>query len=146
MVVVNVINMVYTGSTSDDFNALVNHLTGEINIPKETLPVQTDVFFPSPDNSKPDMLIGNKLSDLEMLEYFFEKYKLSVKNLIPNQRIANQLKTIIDIIQTNKLCEDSKVLITVRNHPYKKRFFISIGNEESNFLIRMFNKFFKNHI
>jgi hypothetical protein len=50
------------------------------------------------DNKEVDVsLPGCKLSDIENLTYFFEKYKISVERGKPNQRIAKQLKTYIDI-------------------------------------------------
>lgn len=68
----------YTGSTSQDLKVLVDDLTGEVN-----------------SNSIP----GSNLSDMDSLEYFFDKYKFSVKRGKPNQKMANNLKLYIDLIQ-----------------------------------------------
>jgi hypothetical protein len=44
-------------------------------------------------------LPGCELSDIDSLKYFFQKYLSSVENGKPSQRMSNQLKTMIDIIQ-----------------------------------------------
>ena len=46
-----------------------------------------------------ETLPDQPLSDLENLEYLYTMYKRTVERGKPNQRMAEQLKTYIDIIQ-----------------------------------------------
>jgi hypothetical protein len=52
--------------------------------------------------SNKETLPGAKLSDVEALRYFFEKYLFTVENGKPSQRAANILKEYIDIVQKKK--------------------------------------------
>ena len=54
------------------------------------------------DLSLPDQ----PLSELENLEYFYTRYKRTVERGKPNQRMAEQLKTYIDIIQVKTLMNE----------------------------------------
>ena len=54
------------------------------------------------DLSLPDQ----PLSELENLEYFYTRYKKTVERGKPNQRMAEQLKTYIDIIQVKTLMNE----------------------------------------
>lgn len=72
----------YTGSTEQDLKVLIDDLTGKIN------------FNPLP---------GCELSDIDSLQYFFDKYKSSLERGKPNQRAANNLKNYIDVIQVNNM-------------------------------------------
>jgi len=51
------------------------------------------------DTSLPDC----KLSDIDSLKYFFQKYLSSVENGKPNRNNATILKTWIDIIQQRSM-------------------------------------------
>jgi hypothetical protein len=44
-----------------------------------------------------------ELSDVDSLKYFFDKYVLLVERGKSDQRIANHLKSIIDLIQVKNL-------------------------------------------
>jgi hypothetical protein len=57
-----------------------------------------------------------ELSDIENLTYFFEKYKFSVERGKPNQRLAEQLKTYIDIIQVRGVTYDIILDDILKNH------------------------------
>jgi len=54
------------------------------------------------DLSLPDQ----PLSELENLEYLYTMYKRTVEKGKPNQRMAKQLKTYIDIIQVKTLMDE----------------------------------------
>ena len=54
------------------------------------------------DLSLPDQ----PLSDLENLEYFYTMYKRTVEKGRPNHRMAELLKTYIDIIQVKTLIDE----------------------------------------
>ena len=47
-----------------------------------------------------------ELSDVESLTYLFEKYKFTVERGKPNLRMANLLKTYIDIIQVKEITNE----------------------------------------
>jgi hypothetical protein len=67
---------------------------------KKDIPYQKDWMF---DNKEVEVsLPGAELSDIEILKYFFEKYKSTVESGRPNLRVANLLKTYIDIIQVKE--------------------------------------------
>ena len=56
------------------------------------------------DNKEVDTsLPGCKLSDIDSLKYFFQKYLSSVENGNPNRNNATILKTWIDIIQQRSM-------------------------------------------
>jgi len=85
----------------DDVIAEIKRLKGLLKEEKKKdIPYQTDYMF---DNKDVEVsLPGAELSDIENLEYFFEKYKLTLERGRPNLRAANLLKTYIDTIQINK--------------------------------------------
>ena len=56
------------------------------------------------DLSLPDQ----PLSELENLEYLYTMYKRTVERGKPNQRMAEQLKTYIDIIQVKTLTDEQR--------------------------------------
>ena len=59
------------------------------------------------DNRDVDIsLPGGEISDADNLRYFFEKYISSVERGKANQRMAEQLKTVIDIIQVKSLANE----------------------------------------
>ena len=77
-------------------NGFINNFN---NIKMNNLPYDKEYIF---DNKEVDIsLPGIELSDVENLNYFFHKYKVSVESGKPNQRMANLLKRYIDIIQVN---------------------------------------------
>ena len=49
------------------------------------------------------LLPDQPLSDLENLEYLYTMYKRTVEKGKPNQRMAEQLKTYIDIIEVKTI-------------------------------------------
>jgi hypothetical protein len=53
-----------------------------------------------------ESLPGVELSDTDSLKYFFHKYISSVESGKPNQRMANDLKSIIDVIQVKNLTNE----------------------------------------
>ena len=55
-----------------------------------------------------DTLPDQPLSDLENLEYLYTMYKRTVERGKPNQRMAEQLKTYIDIIQVKTLTDEQR--------------------------------------
>lgn len=50
-----------------------------------------------------ESLPGCELSDADSLKYFFGKYISSVERGKPNQRMADHLKSIIDVVQVKNL-------------------------------------------
>ena len=68
------------------------------------LPYQKEYVF---DNIEVEVsLPGAELSDVDSLKYFFHKYISSVERGKPNQRMANHLKSIIDVIQVKNLTNE----------------------------------------
>ncbi len=60
------------------------------------------------DNKEVDITLPSaELSDIADLKYFFHKYLFSVERGRPNQRMANNLKTFIDIIQVKNLTNEN---------------------------------------
>lgn len=53
-----------------------------------------------------ESLPGGELSDVDNLKYFFDKYISSVERGKPNQRMADNLKSIIDVIQVKSLANE----------------------------------------
>ena len=60
------------------------------------------------DNKEVDISLPSaELSDIDNLKYFFEKYLFSVERGKPNQRMANILKTLIDVILVKNLTNEN---------------------------------------
>lgn len=84
------------------YNEATKFGPSENNPPK--LPFQDEIFF---DNKEVDVsLPSSELSDVDNLKYFFDKYISSVERGKPNQRMANNLKTLIDILQVKNLTNE----------------------------------------
>jgi hypothetical protein len=67
---------------------------------KKDIPYQKDWMF---DNKEVEVSLPNpELSDIENLNYFFKKYKSTVKSGRPNLRAAKLLQTYIDVIQVKE--------------------------------------------
>lgn len=84
------------------YNEATKFGPSENNTPK--LPFQNEFIF---DNKEVDVSLPDaELSDVDNLNYFFDKYISSVERGKPNQRMANNLKTLIDIIQVKNLTNE----------------------------------------
>jgi hypothetical protein len=116
----------YTGYTTGHLTSLVDELTGEIKFDK-TLEYNKDIFLPSPNYDEPvDILPGaDKISDIDNLQYFFDKFLKTVERDKPDVRAAKHLKTIIDSI----IIKDSAVFrnFNVLDGNFKQKFIIPIG-------------------
>lgn len=55
-----------------------------------------------------ETLPDQPLYELENLEYLYTMYKRTVEKGKPNQRMAEQLKTYIDVIQVKTLIDDQQ--------------------------------------
>ena len=53
-----------------------------------------------------EILPDQPLYELENLEYLYTMYKRTVEKGKPNQRMAEQLKTYIDVIQVKTLIDE----------------------------------------
>ena len=53
-----------------------------------------------------ETLPDQSLYELETLEYLYTMYKRTVEKGKPNQRMAEQLKTYIDVIQVKTLIDE----------------------------------------
>ena len=74
----------------------------EHNPPK--LEYQQEYVF---DNKEVDISLPSaELLNIDSLKYFFNKYLFSVERGKPNQKAANNLKTLIDTIQVNNLTNE----------------------------------------
>ena len=63
-----------------------------------------DIIF---DNKEVEVTLpGAELSDADNLKYFFHKYLSTVEKGKPHQRTANNLKTLIDIIQVKLITNE----------------------------------------
>lgn len=78
-----------------DYNEAHKYGPSEHNPPK--IQFQSEYIFDQEGTT--GSLPDDKLSDVDSLKYFFDKYISSVERGKPNQKMANQLKTIIDIVQ-----------------------------------------------
>jgi ferredoxin-fold anticodon binding domain-containing protein len=129
-----------------DKGFFIDAATGEINLPKETLPYETDYFFPSPNydetvdiNTLPGV---NNLFGVDDLRYFFEKFIKTVETKKPNVRLANQLKLLIDCSTIKLLTEDSRTTKhNILDNNFKMTFKIPVGDinkdEQENWLKKL---------
>ena len=75
-----------------------------MNKEQQELKFDKEIIF---DNKEVEVTLpGGELSDADNLEYFFHQYLSSVKRGKPNQRMANNLKTLIDIIQVKTITNE----------------------------------------
>lgn len=66
------------------------------------------------DKEVTESLPGGELSDADNLKYFFDKYISSVERGKPNQRMADHLKSIIDVIQVKSLTNEQHRQVNTR--------------------------------
>ena len=91
--------MNYNQENLAGYNEAPKYGPSEHNPPK--IQFQSEYFF---DNREvTESLPGGELPDADSLKYFFDKYISSVEKGKPNQRMADQLKSIIDVIQVKSL-------------------------------------------
>jgi hypothetical protein len=135
----------YTGYTTQHLTSLLDELIGEVDLRCDKLPIEKDYFLPSPNYDEPvDTLPYSKLSNVDNLQYFFEKFLNSVEKGKPNIRAAKNLKTIIDSI----IIKDSMVFRdNILDNSFKQKFVIPVGklNEEEtkSFITKLKEKIFK---